>query len=57
MSQQTPKPRLAVDCPWLKRSFDPSRRDRHAMCCTHIVRDGTDCVGPFLEDMETACGL
>lgn len=27
------------------------------MLCTHIVRDGRDCVGPFLEDMETDCRL
>lgn len=27
------------------------------MLCEHIVRDGQDCVGPFLEDVETECGL
>lgn len=25
--------------------------------CQHVVRDGSDCVGPFLDDTETACGL
>ena len=25
--------------------------------CTHIVRDGSDCVGPFLDETETGCGL
>lgn len=25
--------------------------------CQHIVRDGAECVGPFLEDTETHCGL
>lgn len=25
--------------------------------CRHIVRDGMDCVGPFLDDAETTCGL
>ena len=57
MSQQNPKPRMAVDCRWLKRSLDPARRDPYAMCCTHIVRDGDDCVGPFLDEIETGCGL
>jgi hypothetical protein len=27
------------------------------MLCTHIVRDGKDCIGPFLDDVETNCGL
>ena len=27
------------------------------MLCTHIVRDDKDCIGPFLEDIETECGL
>lgn len=25
--------------------------------CRHIVREGMDCVGPFLDEAETACGL
>ena len=25
--------------------------------CTHIIRDGRDCVGPFHDDHETHCGL
>ena len=25
--------------------------------CTHIIRDGRGCVGPFLDDHETDCGL
>ena len=25
--------------------------------CQHIVREGSECVGPFLEDAETTCGL
>ena len=50
-------PQLAVDCQWLRRTIDSSRQDPYAMLCTHIVRDGQDCVGPFLEDVETECGL
>jgi hypothetical protein len=25
--------------------------------CLHIVREGRECVGPFLDDTETTCGL
>ena len=57
MTPQPPATRMAIDCQWLKRSLDPSRRDPYAMCCTHIIREGEDCVGPFLEDVETACRL
>jgi len=48
---------MAIDCAWLKRGIDPSRRDPYSMRCTHIVREGEECVGPFLEDVETGCGL
>ena len=27
------------------------------MICQHIVRDGANCVGPFLENIETQCLL
>ncbi|MFA7248768.1 MAG: hypothetical protein WC273_03980 [Dehalococcoidia bacterium] len=57
MNPQPTRPRLAIECHWLKRSLDPSRRDPYAMCCTHIVREGEECVGPFLEELETSCGL
>lgn len=54
---RTPK-RLAIDCRWLRRSIDSSRvQSPFRTLCTHIVRDGQDCVGPFLEGMETSCGL
>lgn len=49
--------RLAVDCQWLRRTIDSSRPDPYLMICSHIVRDGQDCIGPFLEDVETECGL
>ena len=48
---------MAIDCQWLKRSIDSARRDPYAMSCMHIIREGEDCVGPFLEDVETACRL
>lgn len=25
--------------------------------CDHIIREGSECVGPFLDDHETDCGL
>ncbi|MBM3139480.1 MAG: hypothetical protein FJZ92_04500 [Chloroflexi bacterium] len=51
-------PRMAIDCRWLRRTLDSSRpNDPFLMLCTHIVRDGQECVGPFLEDMETDCRL
>ena len=49
---------MAIDCRWLRRTIDSSRSaDPFLMLCTHIVRDGRACVGPFLEDMETPCRL
>lgn len=53
-----PLTHMAIDCQWLRRTIDSSRSaDPFRMLCTHIVRDGRDCVGPFLEDMETGCLL
>jgi hypothetical protein len=49
---------LAVDCRWLHRTLDSSvRDDPYRMICQHIVRDGSNCVGPFLENIETTCLL
>jgi len=50
--------RLAADCWFLKRTMDLSRRDEPLVTlCTHPVRDGFECVGPFMEDIPTTCGL
>ena len=49
---------MAIDCQWLRRTIDSDRvNDPFVMLCTHIVRDGRECIGPFLEDVETSCGL
>ena len=48
---------MAIDCIWLRRTIDSSRRDPYAMLCTHIVRGDQDCIGPFLDEVETPCGL
>jgi hypothetical protein len=51
-------PRMAIDCQYLRRSIDSSRTtDPYVMMCMHIVREGEDCVGPFLDDVETNCRL
>ena len=49
--------RLAIECQWLRRTIDSSRLDPYAMLCNHIIREGKDCIGPFLENLETDCGL
>jgi hypothetical protein len=50
--------RFAVDCRWLRRTLDTSAPDDpFRMLCQHIVRDGRDCIGPFLENIETDCQL
>jgi hypothetical protein len=50
--------RLAVDCRWLRRTIDSSHPNNpFQTLCTHIIRDGKECVGPFLDAMETECKL
>jgi len=50
--------RLAADCRYLRRTIDSARADGPLVClCTHPVRSGFDCIGPFLEDLPTDCGL
>jgi len=50
--------RLAADCLFLRRTMDLSRREEPLVTlCTHPVRDGFECVGPFMDDMPTPCGL
>jgi hypothetical protein len=49
---------MAIDCRWLRRTIESGQsQNPFRTLCTHIVRDGSDCVGPFLEDMETDCRL
>jgi len=47
---------LAVHCQHLYRLLDPERREPITVC-QHPVREGKNCVGPFLDDLSTACGL
>jgi len=49
---------LAIQCRHLRRTIDSSRLDGPVVClCEHPVRSGFDCVGPFIEDLPTDCGL
>lgn len=50
--------RLAVTCRYLRRTIDSRRLDGPVVTlCTHPVRDGFDCVGPFMDDLPTPCQL
>jgi len=50
--------RLAVFCRYLRRTIDSRRSDGPVVTlCTHLVRDGFDCVGPFMDDLPTPCQL
>jgi hypothetical protein len=53
----SPPAQLAVHCRFLIRAADSSGRREVASVCSHPVRDGRDCIGPFLEDLATSCGL
>lgn len=49
---------LAADCRYLRRTIDSSRLDGPVVClCEHPIRSGFDCIGPFIEELETDCGL
>lgn len=51
--------RLAAYCRYLRQAIDARRREgeRIAFLCVHAAREGEECVGPFLEGLETECGL
>ena len=54
----TQTPKLAIDCMWLRRTIDSTQTTNPFLTlCSHIIRDGKDCVGPFLDQMETDCRL
>jgi hypothetical protein len=58
MNDRTPRRTLAVDCRYLRRTIDSTRADGPVVClCEHPVRSGFDCIGPFIEDLPTDCGL
>ena len=49
--------RFAVHCQFLRRTVEPGRGEQYLTVCQHPVREGKECIGPFLEDLTTPCGL
>jgi hypothetical protein len=49
-------PRFAARCRYLRMTMTFSSGGLVNLC-EHIVREGSECVGPFLDDAQTACGL
>jgi hypothetical protein len=47
---------LAVHCSYLVQPSERASREPQ-MLCGHPARDGRLCVGPFLHDLSTDCGL
>ena len=52
-----PTRQFAVHCRYLKRTLDSASAEGVLTLCQHIVREGKPCIGPFLEDLSTQCGL
>ncbi len=52
-----PTRRYASDCRYLQMTFGATPQQGLINVCRHIIRDGSPCVGPFLDDTETQCGL
>ncbi len=50
-------PRLAAKCAFLRVTMGERAGGHLLNLCLHIVREGSECVGPFLDDHETGCGL
>ncbi len=59
MFAETPgPPRFATQCLYLQVTMGHHRDGQGLVnLCRHIIRDGMECVGPFLEEHETTCGL
>ena len=54
---QQPAPRYAAQCRYLQMTFGNTPDAGLLNICRHVIRDGSICVGPFLDDTETHCGL
>ena len=48
---------FAARCLYLQMTFGGPPDHGLVNICHHIIRDGSPCVGPFLDDAETPCGL
>ncbi|MEX1104355.1 MAG: hypothetical protein WED87_08900 [Dehalococcoidia bacterium] len=49
--------KLAAKCAFLRVTMGEVPGTGLVNLCLHIVREGRECVGPFLDDHETTCGL
>lgn len=49
--------RFAARCAYLKMTMGERPGGHLVNICRHIIRDGRECVGPFLDDHETSCGI
>ncbi|MGI8926477.1 MAG: hypothetical protein ACR2HN_07505 [Tepidiformaceae bacterium] len=49
--------RFAARCRFLQVTLGERAGGHLVNLCRHSVRDGSLCVGPFLDDTETSCGL
>jgi len=56
-SRAAAEPHFAARCLYLQMTFGGPPDHGLVNICHHIIRDGSPCVGPFLDDAETPCGL
>ncbi len=49
--------RYAAWCRYLRLTLSADEMGDLDQHCTHMVREGMRCPGPFLEETETSCGL
>ena len=49
--------RHAAHCAYLKMTMGQQPGSGLVNICLHIVREGRECVGPFLDETPTNCGL
>ena len=52
-----PQPPYAANCRYLQMTFGGKPEEGLINICRHIIRDGSRCVGPFLDDTPTVCGI
>ncbi len=58
LDDDPPPYRFAAKCAHLQVTMGSHRLGQGLInICRHIVRDGRECVGPFLDDTETTCGI
>ena len=51
------EPRIAGKCAFLRSTLSREVQGDLQNICMHIVREAQDCIGPFLDDAQTTCGL